>query len=174
MSPGKGPASEREEDGNAWQFHWDRPPPTPLLRSVLAYWESRRAGRDMPARADLDPLHIPKLLPRIMLFDVLRDPLDFRYRLIGTGVCERLEHDTTGMRMSDFPKKAAPSVIYRFASDLCARRRPGWTRLPYIGPDRFIRYAVSVGAPLSTNGSTIDMLFYGVDFIAGNPDAEGT
>ncbi|HUC61081.1 MAG TPA: PAS domain-containing protein [Alphaproteobacteria bacterium] len=171
MSPAQGASSERLEDGS-WIFHWDRPPPTPLLRSVLAYWDSRRGAKPMPARADLDPLHIPNLLPRIMLFDVLRDPLDFRYRLIGTGVCERLERDTTGLKMSDLPQKSAPSAVFRFAAAICAERRPGWTRLPYIGPDRFIRYAVSVGAPLASDGETVDMLFYGVDFVAGDPHAE--
>src|SRR3954465_8270682 len=44
-----------------------------FLEDALTYWESKRAGRRMPARRDLDPvLEIPNLLRWIILVDVLR------------------------------------------------------------------------------------------------------
>jgi hypothetical protein len=54
-----------------------------VLEQLFAYWSSRRRGRPFPARADIDPIDIPSLLEHLLLVDVLRDPLDFRYRLVG-------------------------------------------------------------------------------------------
>jgi hypothetical protein len=33
------------------------------VRAIYRYWDSKRNGRLMPRRADLDPVDIPKLLP---------------------------------------------------------------------------------------------------------------
>ena len=58
----------------------------PDLSRVLAYWESKRAERFAPRRADIDPLDFVEVLPRVMLADVIGSPPGFRYRLSGTGI----------------------------------------------------------------------------------------
>jgi hypothetical protein len=68
----------------------------PLLRQLYEYWDSKRAGRAMPARSDLDPIEIPDLLRHLILLDITHDPLRFRVRLYGTGVAELRGHDLTG------------------------------------------------------------------------------
>src|SRR5260221_12496676 len=55
----------------------------PRLEAAFHYWPRKAAGRLMPSRADIDPIEIPKLLPDVMLVDVLPDGR-YRYRLIGT------------------------------------------------------------------------------------------
>lgn len=91
---------------------------TPLLRSVHAYWDGKRRGRRMPARADLDPAEIKLLLPHLVLMDVLRDaspdwPLDFRYRLIGTHVDANMNGRYTGLRMSTLPHQRPPGRLWK-------------------------------------------------------------
>lgn len=77
-------------------------PPTDLawedeiLDRTYAYWRGKRQGDRLPSRGDLDPAEIPRLLPNLFLIDVLRDPLRFRYRLIGTAITERFQRDSTG------------------------------------------------------------------------------
>ena len=44
------------------------------LVEFLEYWRGKCDGRAMPARADIDPLEIPRLLPYVYLVDVLDDP----------------------------------------------------------------------------------------------------
>src|SRR5215469_5086608 len=68
----------------------------PTLVALHRYWDGKRGGRMMPSRRDLDPSEIVKLLPHIYMVDVLRDPLRFRYRLIGTAICAFLGRDYTG------------------------------------------------------------------------------
>lgn len=58
------------------------------LRELLEYWRSKRGSRLMPARADIDPIEIPTLLPIIGLVDVLDGGARFRFRLLGTEVVD--------------------------------------------------------------------------------------
>ena len=51
------------------------------LQEALDYWLRKSAGKAMRRRADIDPIDIPKLLPDVMLVEVLPSG---RYRLIGT------------------------------------------------------------------------------------------
>ena len=46
----------------------------PVLRDLHAYLNSRRGERPMPARADIDVVEIPTLLPFVFLVDVLDGP----------------------------------------------------------------------------------------------------
>jgi len=66
------------------------------LRRLRDYWLGRRGRRRMPARKDIDPLDIPKLLPKLVLTDVLHEPLRLRYRLIGTFVTDLAGRNATG------------------------------------------------------------------------------
>jgi len=100
----------------------------PIVQEALVYWESKCAGRRMPARRDLDPMfEIPSLLPWVMLVDVLRQPLDFRYRLIGTGIAARARHDHTGCRFSDLSRAGSDSVVWKDRMAVVQTRAPKLT-----------------------------------------------
>jgi hypothetical protein len=79
-----------------------------LTRSVVQHWLDLRGTRDMPARADLDPVAMPRrALPFVFLTDVIHDgslsgggALRFRYRLIGTGIVEMTGRDITGKELT--------------------------------------------------------------------------
>jgi hypothetical protein len=57
------------------------------------YWRSLYVDVRLSARADIDPLDIPLLLPQIILIDVDRDVWNFRFRLIGTAIFHHLSKD---------------------------------------------------------------------------------
>lgn len=69
---------------------------SPRLREAYIYWDARRQSKLMPSRTDIDPIEIPRLLPYVVLIDVLREPIDFHYRLIGTQACVTMGRDFTG------------------------------------------------------------------------------
>lgn len=52
-------------------------------RAFFAYWDSKRQGRKMPARRDLDPIEMKNWLPGIQLIDVFENPRKLVYRLVG-------------------------------------------------------------------------------------------
>src|SRR5437763_1331922 len=63
-----------------------------------------RNSRRMPSRGDINPAHIPRLLPFVFLAEVLERPRDFRYRLAGTHFREFVGIEPTGRRIAEvFP-----------------------------------------------------------------------
>ncbi|HWK44161.1 MAG TPA: PAS domain-containing protein [Stellaceae bacterium] len=68
-----------------------------MIDEAYGYWQSLNAVRSPPARRDIDPTAIPRLLGSIMLTDVLPSPPHFRYRLIGQHIADRLPELSRGM-----------------------------------------------------------------------------
>ena len=116
------------------------------VRAIYRYWDSKRNGRLMPSRADLDPVDIPKLLPDICLVDVVPDPRKYVYRLIGTNECT--------MRGSGTSKD---SVFLNY-DGVTRTRAPRLDRDPSItSDDRFIQHE-SIFLPLSDDGANVNMI----------------
>lgn len=68
---------------------------------LFDFWCSKRAGRAMPSRQDIDPSEIRSLLPKIYLVD-FEAPDVFRYRLAGTEIAETFGHgNLKGLTLRD-------------------------------------------------------------------------
>jgi hypothetical protein len=61
-------------------------PRDPYLRALYDYWNTVRGDRPRPKRADIDPTAIPKLLPHVMMYNVLPDGGGYDIRLVGEEV----------------------------------------------------------------------------------------
>jgi len=75
----------------------------PLLAELLAYWQAKRGDRVMPGRADIEPAEIEAILPHLFMVDVERDPLRFRYRLVGSVLTDILGEDIKGRYLDEMP-----------------------------------------------------------------------
>ena len=133
-----------------------------ISQRLRDYWQLIADGRPMPARADMDPGAIASLLPNILLLDVTRDPLDFSYRLIGTAIVERSQHDYTGMRVMDIPLQRRPSRIWSLYEDVVRTGQPLCTHIPYR--DEATRHVEMQALPLSDDGKTVNKLLGSVVF----------
>ena len=134
-------------------------PVSDLIEQALDYWDSKRAGRRMPARRDIEPTEIVGLLPYVVLIDVERDPLDFRYRLVGTGVAARFGRDHTGARFSSLMQQNKESEAWSAAARILEEKRPIVSRISYIGINRWTRYYDDLSMPLSDDDVVVNMLF---------------
>jgi len=56
----------------------------PKLRRLHQDLQDRRRGREMPSRKDFDVLDFAYILGDLNLFDVLYEPLRFRFRVHGS------------------------------------------------------------------------------------------
>jgi len=70
------------------------------------YWQSKRRGDLLPARADLDPLEMKEWLAGVVLVNVSpepgrKPPYRLTYRLIGTRATELREQEGTGKSVQD-------------------------------------------------------------------------
>ena len=131
----------------------------------------------MPRRSDIDPAEIPRLLPFVMLVDVLTEPLDFRFRLVGTEIDAITSIGLRGQRFSENPRLASGSNIWNDYQAVTVTRQPLTGQVDYVGSDRFVRAVRHCLMPLSENGETVTMIFVAVEvvrateFVANTPDA---
>lgn len=138
---------------------------SPLQQRAFAYWQSKLSGRSMPSRKDIEPTEIPELLANIVLVDVNHDPLDFRYRLIGTAIVERIAFDYTGKRFTDLDHQQPGSRVWDTAARLCSERMPLVSDIPYVGPDQWVRGYRDLYLPLSDDGEQVNMIMGVVEFL---------
>ena len=134
------------------------------LRAAYAYWLGKRNGRLMPSRSDIDATEIPRLLPYVMLIDVLAEPLDFRYRLIGTAARSISRRDYTGLRFSDVAGKGKDSALWRGCETVVQSKLPHSNNPPYVGSNAFVRNCENVLLPLSDDRISVTMIFKVISF----------
>lgn len=132
----------------------------PGLRALYDYWDGCRAGGRLPGRQHIDPLHIPELLPNLMLFDVAA-PDDLRYRLVGTALVARLGRDTTGLPVRDGYlgkdwERILPDYLY-----VINERRPCLRWNEVLGPRARRLAYLRLLLPLARDGARVDMLLAG-------------
>lgn len=131
----------------------------PTIAELHEYWLSRRKGRRMPRRADIDPAEIPpRLLPCISLVDVVPDPRRYVYRLVGTADVQVRGHDPTGKSVLE--GFFGPNVD----DSLGCYDKVVATRAPLLDPVPFLatngRYATeeTIFLPLSEDGIHVDKI----------------
>lgn len=122
------------------------------------YWRRKSADRAMPARADIDPLEIPRLLANVFLMDVVAgNPQRFRFRLVGTRIAE-LEGEMTNRFLDEFVPGAASTAMTRHYEETAAGRISVRRETLHWRERGYINYDVLL-LPLSGDGQTVDMLF---------------
>lgn len=135
-------------------------PRYPDLCLVLDYWRSKKGKRIAPTRADIDPIDIPRILPRIMLADVETDTagqMDFRYRLSGTGIRNVHGYDPTSLRPGDLTPPIYGQLIHAHYRTAVETRQPLAHVIVMVTNKKQRSYARII-LPLSADGETINML----------------
>jgi len=131
----------------------------PNTRAIYCYWLDKCGERPMPARADLDPIEMPKgLLPGLCMVDVVADERRYVYRLVGTADVEVRGSDPTGKSVIE--GFFGPSV-----GDVLANYdRVVSDRAPHIDPQHFTattgRYVTeeTIFLPLSDDGENVNIV----------------
>ena len=101
----------------------------PLLRDLYDYWESLRAGRALPRRADFDPFKLPRLLPSLIVNEVERGPggrLRFRIRLEGEGVVQARGRTAKGRYLDEPGVVVLGSGVREAYERIVSERRPSY------------------------------------------------
>lgn len=141
-----------------------------IIPVALAHWGQLRGERQMPARSDIRPEDIVTVVPNMLLFDIERGPLDFRFRLVGTLVEEFMTERYTGKSMREIPHMAPPSVVFTDCMEATHGREPVHGKAPYVGPRSEFMMMESVVMPLSDDGEAANMLWVVVDYFGRGPD----
>jgi len=70
-------------------------------RELFDYWLESAGQRPMPARSDLDPLKVPRLLPHLGLIDIREGVSRALFRLAGTRLRDIYGQEITGKRINE-------------------------------------------------------------------------
>src|SRR6185369_10786214 len=96
-------------------------------------------------------IDIAPLLPRVMLVDVSTDPIDFRFRLAGTGIFKIHGAELTNKRALDLAPPVYAELIHRLYCEALTRRAPIAHRLLIECASRRSAY-MRIMLPLSEDG----------------------
>ena len=136
----------------------------PQLERVYEYWKAKKAERLAPARRDIDPIDLRDVLPGTLLIDVARNPWRFSYRLAGT-LTERIHGvDLTGRSIDQLKPQAFADLLRGDLIELAERAQPQLVYLEFINQMGVQRGYQVLRLPLSSDGSTIDMILIVTDY----------
>lgn len=128
----------------------------PEARELYDYWRSKCVEGRLPARADIDPIEVHRLMPLIFLVDVVQTNEQPRFcmRLLGTEVVSRFDRDAKGIWMDeDETLRNVLPDFYAAVEGRTPRYRPSarHANKEYLTYDRLI-------LPMASDGETVDMI----------------
>ncbi len=127
-------------------------------RELFDYWLYSAGKRLMPARSDLDPLKVPRLLPHIGLID-FRDGFDRGlFRLAGTRLRDIYGQELTGKKVREVFGGRCGAYWARIHHRMARTRLPahGVVRGPAAGRDHVVLFWLRL--PLSDDGGRVDRI----------------
>lgn len=124
-----------------------------------AYWRSKLFGGTTTLWRDFDPTDVPDLLPHVILLDVEREPMDFRYKIIGESVLYHFLRNYTGELMSDIAHQGAASRVWMYCETAVTTGQPKRYESPYVGPHKdYLSLNVTVLPFADSSGNVIKIL----------------
>jgi hypothetical protein len=132
----------------------------PRIAELHRYWCAiTPADRRMPGRRQFDPTAIPKLLPWLRLYEVHRDPLRFRYRVVGTELVRIMGRDPTGKWLHE----TFPGVVGSHEYDMLISVAGGATKaysrgVPVLVVPKDYLLSERLTLPLAGDGEIVDMV----------------
>ena len=144
----------------------------PEQRQLYDYWFTSAGGKTMPCRADINPVHIPRLLPFISLVDV-DDRLDrSRVRLAGTRLRDVYDREITGLKIEELDlgsKRDYWMAAYRHTA-LDRKPTQGIVRGPRVNKEHLVQYWIKL--PLAESEDAPVKMILCLDYFLSAMDDE--
>jgi len=97
----------------------------PAVQEFYAYWQGLCGDDPIPSADSFELVDVAHLAPEMIMVDHEKPGLNFRFRLVGADIVDRLSIDPTGDLIADFPD----TEFWATARELC--RRVVLERQPY-------------------------------------------
>jgi hypothetical protein len=141
-------------------------PRDPDLQTLYEYWNILRGDRPMPRRADIDPGKIPKLLPYLLMYNVVPGG-GYTIRLVGEEVVSFAGRNATGQPAGSALPPRAAEILNDILDEVVKERLPRFRAgKAHWQPDKRHRDFEACFLPLSANGETVDIILCGITFSA--------
>ena len=126
----------------------------PEQRQLYDYWLSCASGKALPFRSDINPAHIPRLLPFISLVDIAEEISHSKVRLAGTRLRDVYDREITGLRIEDLDlgsKRDYWMAAYRHTA-LDGKPTQGIVRGPRVNKEHLVQYWIKLPLANSESG----------------------
>ncbi|MCB9946347.1 MAG: PAS domain-containing protein [Rhodospirillaceae bacterium] len=141
---------------------WDGDlPPDVQSEKVIALfrmWQDKRGTRTLPSRTDFDVAELKPWLGRLIIYDVLGDAEDFRYRLVGTDIVRIHGLDLTGRLVSEACYMGGTAHTRASLAEMCRSKMPRYRKDGEITARAWARAGERLFLPLGRNGDTVDQI----------------
>jgi hypothetical protein len=127
-------------------------------RELYDYWRETAGLRRMPARSDINPFSVPKLLPCIGLIDLTEGLGEAQFKLAGTRLRDVYGEEITGKRIDRVFAGACADYwrdIHARVAEECSPLH-GVVRGPAQGRDHIVLFWLRL--PLSQDGTKVDRI----------------
>jgi hypothetical protein len=150
----------------------------PLLAELYQYWSNRRGQRSLPARADIDPVDIPHLLPHIALTEIVpssdgKGPR-FHYRLAGTEIEARFGCALTNRFLDEIKQGDYLNYVQSLYRQLMSDLAPVYAESSFEAGDSNILLAKRLMLPMSDDQQSVNMVLSGVLYRDSEPHHRAT
>ena len=127
--------------------------------TLYNYWLAKCHNRKMPARADIDPVEMPRqVLPGICIVDVVDDERRYVYRLVGTGEVEARGNDPTGKSVLEGFFGPSAEDALGWYDKVVETRSPVLDPTPFTAPNGKWITDETLFLPLSDDGVTVSKI----------------
>lgn len=135
--------------------------------ALIMYWlkSGEKQNGQLPSRSDIDPPKIGKHMGWVVMFEKQKNPIDYKYRFIGTEVTSLISADYTGKTISALPGKGKDSKIWKLLTTTLNEKKPLLEVLPYVGPMERFSHTTLLSLPLSSDEVHPEMVLLVVDFV---------
>lgn len=130
----------------------------PRTQAVYAYWDSKRRGRPLPSRQDIDPLEMKAWLAGIQLVDVYHNPRKLVYRLVGQVDVDFRGYNPTGRTVEECGVGQSLEESLRNYEIAITNRSFVYDFADYVSASGLIRSQECILLPLSENGVEVNMV----------------
>jgi hypothetical protein len=137
-------------------------PTDPILLRIFDYWKEKCGDRDVPLRADIDPVELRNLVHHVMLYDVVELGRLYRIRLVGQAIVDFVGVNNTGKFAHDTVPPDAAERMNEILTTVVTRRAPRFRAgFAYWHTGKAYRRFEACFLPLSSDGQTVDKILAG-------------
>ena len=144
----------------------------PEQRQLYDYWIGCAAGKVLPSRADINPAHIPRLLPYISLVEIDATLDRSKVRLAGTRLRDVYDREITGLLIEELDlgsKRDYWMAAYRHTA-LDGKPTQGIVRGPRLNKEHLVQYWIKL--PLADGDGEPVKMVLGLDYFLSAMDDE--
>ena len=131
---------------------------SPKLAALRDYWLSRRNGRRLPGRRDIDPVDLPRHLSTLVLIDGFGAGDCGRFRLVGTMLCRLMGREPTSLTLEQVLDGPELEAFEDLIGHLAFHRRPLSVRGDLVWGSGWSLPVEWLLLPLAADGSSVDMV----------------